>query len=206
VAQQGTLNFAPARSRLTDPQTSYDAGLDMECSGRAGAQRRLCLNEVLRQPGQTAAEIAASVGLERHAPSRRLPELREGGLVRNGPARICRVMGRKSLTWWPRKEQRTALLRTQPAPLRHPRRRRSCWRRRTMRKSKIPESYRVQDGCWNCAYINNRYYCALDGTVHPKCYAITYLAWEAAHKVHCAGKCNKWKEDKGRCDGKHRYL
>ena len=93
-----------ALARNTDPFTSHQAAREAEESGRAGAQREICLAEVLKNPGKTAAEIAAAVGLERHAPSRRLPELREDRLVKNGPGRICNVTGRMSLTWLPVKE------------------------------------------------------------------------------------------------------
>lgn len=88
-----------AKARRGDPETSHQAAREMEDSGRAHGQRALCLEEVKRRPGQTAAEIAAALGLERHVPSRRLPELRAAGLIRNGPARECRVMRRSSLTW-----------------------------------------------------------------------------------------------------------
>lgn len=89
-----------ARARGSDPETSRTAAHDVESSGVAHDQRQLCLEEVRRHPGQTAAEIAQAVGLERHAPSRRLPELRAAGLVRNGDARTCAVVGRVSMTWW----------------------------------------------------------------------------------------------------------
>lgn len=91
---------ARARARRLDPKTSHDAARTVERSGAAQAQRDACLDEVRRGPGQTAAEIALAVGLERHAPSRRLPELRVAGLVRNGEARKCVVMGRLALTWF----------------------------------------------------------------------------------------------------------
>ncbi len=89
-----------ARARRTDPLTSHQAAEEAEASGRAHAQRQLCLAEVLKNPGKTAAEIAVATGLERHAPSRRLPELREAGLVTNGRSRICAVTGRLSITWF----------------------------------------------------------------------------------------------------------
>jgi len=92
-----------ARARNSDPFTSHEAAREAEASGRASAHRQLCLDEVLKHPGKTAAEIAVAVGLERHAPSRRLPELRDAGLLKNGPARICKVTGRMSLTWLPAK-------------------------------------------------------------------------------------------------------
>lgn len=93
-----------ALARTSDPITSHQAARDAERRGVAAAHRLLCLAQVTRHPGQTAAEIAQGTGLERHAPSRRLPELRDDGLVVNGPIRICRVKGRRSLTWIPAQE------------------------------------------------------------------------------------------------------
>jgi predicted ArsR family transcriptional regulator len=90
-----------ATSRSNDPLSSALAADAIERSGVAAAHRRLCLAQVQAHPGQTAAEIARAVGLERHAPSRRLPELRAAGLVVNGPTRTCAVKGRCSLTWYP---------------------------------------------------------------------------------------------------------
>jgi CRP-like cAMP-binding protein len=87
-------------SRTTDPQTSREAAALMDATGTATAHRDACLAEVKRLPGQTAAEIAKALGLERHEPSRRLPELRQRGLVRNGTSRICAVQGHRSMTWW----------------------------------------------------------------------------------------------------------
>ena len=63
--------------------------------------RQLCFNQVIKEPGLTAAEIASAVGLERHEPSRRIPELRHSGLVYNGGVRICTIQGIKSMTWLP---------------------------------------------------------------------------------------------------------
>ncbi len=93
-----------ALARTTDPITSHQAARDAEHRGVAAAHRLLCLAQVTHQPGLTAAEIAEATGLERHAPSRRLPELRDAGLVVNGPIRLCAVKGRRSLTWNPAME------------------------------------------------------------------------------------------------------
>lgn len=92
-----------AKSRRTDPATSRQAAHEAERSGRAASQRAICLAQVNAYPGQTAAEIAAQTGLERHVPSRRLPELRDRGLIVNGDARICTVTGRASMVWLPAK-------------------------------------------------------------------------------------------------------
>lgn len=94
-----------ARARREDPATSHEAAQGVETTGKAKDQRTICLERVRRCPGETAAEIAVALHIERHIPSRRLPELRDGGLVKNGTPRICGVMGRQSLTWLPESER-----------------------------------------------------------------------------------------------------
>lgn len=89
-----------AASRISDPETSAEAAEQIESSGKAGRQRAICLEYVQMNPGQTAAEIAQETGLERHVPSRRLPELRPKW-VRNGEPRVCMVTGNRSMTWYP---------------------------------------------------------------------------------------------------------
>ena len=91
----------PALARNTDPTTSHQAAEEVEASGRAASQRHLCLLEVWKKPGRTAAEIAEAAGLDRHVPSRRLPELRQAGQVKNGEERVCAVTGNPSMTWLP---------------------------------------------------------------------------------------------------------
>ncbi len=86
-------------SRSADPQTSFLAADLMRDTGAASAHRDKCLAWIRKHPGDTAAECAFGVGLERHEPSRRLPELRQAGLVVNGASRKCRIMGKASLTW-----------------------------------------------------------------------------------------------------------
>lgn len=82
--------------RSNDPPTSALAGLDAEASGSARQQRARCLEAVAAMPGQTAREIELRTGIKAH---KWLPELREAGLIRNGPARTCHVSGRRALTW-----------------------------------------------------------------------------------------------------------
>lgn len=100
MSTQTQIDFdAPAQARRTDPATSHEAARQVEASGVASHQRERCLAEVRRLSGQTAAEIADRTGLERHVPSRRLPELRRQGLVRNGAARTCNVCSTRQMTW-----------------------------------------------------------------------------------------------------------
>lgn len=97
-----------ARARNKDPRTSHKAASSVESNGTAKAQRAKCLAYVILSPGRTAAEIAKAIGLERHAPSRRLPELRLARKVENRSSRICTVTGRDSLTWYvkPKEDQK----------------------------------------------------------------------------------------------------
>lgn len=87
------------RHRRTDPVTSREAADRVESF--AASHIRLILREVVREPGLTACEIAEKTGLERHAPSRRLPEMRREGLVENGLRRRCTVKGSNQQTWLP---------------------------------------------------------------------------------------------------------
>ncbi len=89
-----------ALARTTDPLTSYKAAFDVERRGTAANQRARCLEQVRRTPGKTAAELAILCGMERHVPSRRLPELRTAGAIENRETRICAATGNLSMTWW----------------------------------------------------------------------------------------------------------
>ena len=94
------LELPQANYRKTDPETSKLAAEGVEARGIAATHRTMCLSAVESNQGCTAAEIAKLCHLERHVPSRRLPELRALGLVQNGPARTCTVQCTKSITWW----------------------------------------------------------------------------------------------------------
>lgn len=84
--------------RNTDPPTSALTGREIEASGSARRHRAMCFEVVTRMPGLTAREIEDHLGIKAH---KRLPELRQANLVRNGPARTCTVSGRQALTWLP---------------------------------------------------------------------------------------------------------
>jgi hypothetical protein len=88
-------------ARRNDPITSHQAAEEVEASSRAATQRQACLLEVWKKPGQTAAEIAIATDLQRHVPSRRLPELRKARQIKTGPVRRCTITGNPSMTWLP---------------------------------------------------------------------------------------------------------
>ena len=83
--------------RNNDPPTSREAGSLMESQGIASRHRKQCLETVTRFPGMTAREIEAQTNIKAH---KRLPELREDGIVRNGPSRECSISRRQAMTWY----------------------------------------------------------------------------------------------------------
>lgn len=89
-----------AKSRRTDPDTSFEAAAKIEKSGKAESHRTLCFEALLKQDGMTSAEVAVMADLERHEAARRLPELRDEGKVRNGEKRKCSATGSMALTWY----------------------------------------------------------------------------------------------------------
>lgn len=98
-----TTNPVPrGLSRRTDPETSRIAAARLVASGALGRQAQAVLDAVTRWPGSTAVELAGHAEIDRHAVSRRLPELQRRGQVRRGQPRDCRVNGRPQSTWWPR--------------------------------------------------------------------------------------------------------
>lgn len=104
----GSVHICPpmAKARASDPDTSHEAAKEVEDSGKASAQRSRCLALVRKSPGMTAGEIQARLGFLAH---KRLPELRDLYLVRNGEARKCTVSGTRRITWWPVDADREAL-------------------------------------------------------------------------------------------------
>ena len=87
-----------AKARRTDPSTSHEAAGLIERTS-AGTQREIIKGYVLSFPGHTCDEIAASVGLDRVATGKRLPELRDARLIGQGPIRKCHIKDRRMLTW-----------------------------------------------------------------------------------------------------------
>ncbi len=103
---QTALDFtAPLRpiAAAADPHTSHQAARQLARSGQLGRSMRTTLAAlaVWRGPAPTSHELALADATEgrRHEVARRLPDLRERGLVENGDARPCRVTGRQAVTW-----------------------------------------------------------------------------------------------------------
>jgi predicted ArsR family transcriptional regulator len=86
-------------TRRTDPATSLSAAREMVRTGKRLKQAQRVLLYVDFVPGETSAEIAEAVGMDRHAVARRLPDLAREGVVVRMPARACRITGRLGVTW-----------------------------------------------------------------------------------------------------------
>jgi len=95
------LELSWASYKKHGPETSREAAMLVEGSGKAAGQRRMLWRAVTVHPGCTAPEIAALIGIDRYDASRRLPELRDKlHVVRNGEARVCKELGTNQNTWW----------------------------------------------------------------------------------------------------------
>ena len=93
--------FTPqANYKKGGPETSRAAAVLTETQGWAATHRALLLRAVQVNPGRTSGELARLCSLDRHAAARRLPELREKHLVRNGEPRVCSECRTKQMTWW----------------------------------------------------------------------------------------------------------
>jgi hypothetical protein len=93
------VTIPQAKARNSDPTTSWEAADKVEGNGKAQAQRNEVLNALGTWDSATSAELAHLMGIDRHIPARRLPELRDGGFVANGEPQICKVTGNRSMTW-----------------------------------------------------------------------------------------------------------
>jgi CRP-like cAMP-binding protein len=73
--------------------------MEMNASGKRATQQSLLFDAVVRYGELTSAELARKIGIDRYIAARRLPELRDAGLIQNGESRKCLVTGRKAITW-----------------------------------------------------------------------------------------------------------
>lgn len=89
-----------------DPVTSHEAIAEHTASGRRERHAIIALRLVAAHPGCTGWELwqhATDAEREQLADHqclyKRLSDLRHLGRVRHGPAKVCRVRGRKMITW-----------------------------------------------------------------------------------------------------------
>jgi len=93
----GGLPLFPPRSRNSDPETSHEAAGSM--AGEANAQRQRIIS-LLREFGPTTADgIDFALKLRDTSAGRRLPELKEMGLVEMTAKVALTRSGRQAHVW-----------------------------------------------------------------------------------------------------------
>lgn len=97
----------PPIARLHDPASSHRAADAFTESGRRTTHIHRILLALSERNGQTAAEIAAHLGLEHVQVARRMSEMEQRGLVKRDRSpdftvrlRKCKVTGHPCVTWW----------------------------------------------------------------------------------------------------------
>ena len=93
----GGLPMFPPRSRNSDPETSHEAAGSME--GEANAQRQRILAYLRYRGPRTADAIDLYLGLRDTSAGRRLPELKEMGLVEMTDQTALTRSGRRAHVW-----------------------------------------------------------------------------------------------------------
>lgn len=90
-------------AKATDPVTSHEAARAIIATGDRAHQQHLACAAVRAYPGSTSLELSRLSGLDRHMLGRRLGEIRDRGLVRQGPKRRCTASDRglSAVTWEP---------------------------------------------------------------------------------------------------------
>jgi transcription initiation factor IIE alpha subunit len=84
-----------------DPSSSREAIERHDGNGRRATNKKLVLAAVEAKPEQTSREYSEAMYLDRHEVRRRLTDLLNEGLVRQGEARKCKFGRGKALTWLP---------------------------------------------------------------------------------------------------------
>ena len=91
-------------SRNSDPVTSRLAARQMFESGALDTQRSFVYNVLSQNEGLTSRELAALVDGDKHEErarfSRRLPDLKNLGLAKQGEPRLCTSCNRTCVTWY----------------------------------------------------------------------------------------------------------
>jgi hypothetical protein len=90
-------------ARHSDPHTSREAAGEVRLTVQM--QETFAALRAWRGAPPTSHELAGTNLTLRYRYARRLADLREVGMVANGPARRCAVTGRSALTWLVREPQ-----------------------------------------------------------------------------------------------------
>lgn len=94
-----------ATARRNSPETSHQAALRLEMSGKRKRYDAIVLDAVARHPGLTGWELSRVTGLMITSVRPRLTGLFHDGKLTQGPARKCDVMHSPQRTWYAVEEQ-----------------------------------------------------------------------------------------------------
>lgn len=98
--QRGLFDPPPASHR-DDPRTSHAAERAHTRSGKRASHCQAVLAIVEAEPGLTALQIAARLPWEQQEARRRLTDLLDMGLVRQGAVARRHPGAKAEVTWWP---------------------------------------------------------------------------------------------------------
>ncbi|MHA2219167.1 MAG: MarR family transcriptional regulator [Candidatus Hodarchaeales archaeon] len=87
-------------SRRDDPVSSHLAENEINRSGKRKTQLMTVYKCIQLFPGCTSKELTQFCIYDRYQIARRLADLKNIGVVRQGPIRKCRIGGRPSVTWF----------------------------------------------------------------------------------------------------------
>ena len=98
----GTLDdwLAPV-SRRDNPPTSFEAEATINKNGPRGTHIWAVLRIVRDTPGLTTGEIGEVSGLGQMETRKRLSDLKNMALARQGDSRVWPQSRRRHVTWWP---------------------------------------------------------------------------------------------------------
>ena len=94
-----------ATARRNSPETSHQAALRLEMSGKRKANEAIVLAAVGRNPGLTCGELGRITGLDRVGVAPRLTGLFHAGKVTQGKRRRCEYQKTNQVTWYAVEEQ-----------------------------------------------------------------------------------------------------
>jgi hypothetical protein len=100
------FDFATPIAHTTDPATSHEAAARVTATGKRARHAAIVLTLVQRHKGETAVELWYDATdadrrelKEPQEVRRRLTDLADRGLVRQGLSRICRYRNTRMVTW-----------------------------------------------------------------------------------------------------------
>jgi len=88
-------------SRRDNPLTSYEAETSINADGSRATHLRTVLRIVRATPGLTTGEVGEISGLGQMETRKRLSDLKNATLARQGGSRVWPQSGRRQVTWWP---------------------------------------------------------------------------------------------------------